>query len=73
MLDAVGMDEINKIFAVIDEMGIHREQVVIPLGTGKGRVRKLLNGKFEIVVDAEIPIDEWLRDLPALIRAAADK
>ena len=73
MLDAVGMEEINKIFAVIDEMGIHREQVVIPLGTGKGRVRKLLNGKFEIVVDAEIPIDEWLRDLPALIRAAADK
>jgi hypothetical protein len=73
VLDAVGMEEINKIFAVIDEMGIHREQVVIPLGTGKGRVRKLLNGKFEIVVDAEIPIDEWLRDLPALIRAAADK
>jgi hypothetical protein len=73
VLDAVGMNEINKIFAVIDEMGIHREKVVIPLGTGKGRVRKLLNGKFEIVVDAEIPIDEWLRDLPALIRAAAEK
>ena len=36
MIDGVGMNEINKIFAVIDAMGVHREQVVIPLGTGKG-------------------------------------
>jgi hypothetical protein len=70
MLDAVGMDEINKIFAVTDALGIHRESVVIPLGTGKGRVRKLLNGKLEIIVDAETPIDQWLESLPALIRAA---
>ena len=73
MLDAVGMEEINKIFAVTDEMGIHRESLVIPLGTGKGRVRKLLNGKLEIVVDAEVPIDEWLVGLPELIRAASAK
>ena len=70
MLDAVGMNEINKIFTVIDALGIHRESVVIPLGTGKGRVRKLINGKLEIIVDAETPIDEWLRGLPDLIRAA---
>jgi hypothetical protein len=70
MLEAVGMNEINKIFAVIDAMGIHREAVVIPLGTGKGRVRRLPSGKFEIVVDAETPIDDWLKGLPALIEAA---
>jgi len=70
MLEAVGMNEINKIFAVTDAMGIHRVAVVIPLGTGEGRVRKLLNGKLEIVVDAERPIDEWLTGLPDLIRAA---
>lgn len=70
MLDAVGMNEINKIFAVIDAMGVHREQVVIPLGTGTGRVRRLLNGKLEIVVDAETPIDQWLEGLPDMIRAA---
>ena len=70
MLDAVGMNEINKIFAVIDAMGVHRESVVIPLGTGKGRVRKLINGKIEITVDAETPIDEWLEGLPELIQAA---
>jgi hypothetical protein len=70
MLDAVGMNEINKIFAVIDAMGVHRESVVIPLGTGTGRVRKLINGKIEITVDAETPIDEWLEGLPELIQAA---
>ena len=70
MLDAVGMNEINKIFAVIDAMGVHREQVTIPLGAGKGRVRRMPNGKLEIIVDSEIPIDEWLRGLPDLIRAA---
>jgi hypothetical protein len=70
MLDAVGMAEINKIFAVTDALGIHREALVIPLGTGKGRVRKLPSGKFEIVVDAQTPIDEWLEGLPGLIEAA---
>ena len=69
MLDAVGMNEINKIFGVIDQMGIHREAVVIPLGTGKGRVRKLPSGKLEIVVDRETPFDDWLAGLPDLIKA----
>lgn len=70
MLEAVGMAEIAKIFAVTDALGIHRESLVIPLGTGTGRVRKLPSGKLEIVVDAQTPIDEWLQGLPALIRAA---
>ena len=70
MLDAVGMNEINKIFTVLDAMGIHREHVVIPLGTGQGRVRRLPGGKLEIIVDATTPIDEWLKSLPELIRAA---
>ena len=70
MLDAVGMAEITRIFEVTDAMGIHRESVIIPLGTGKGRVRKLINGKLEILVDAEIPLDEWLQGLPELIKTA---
>ncbi|HEY7254936.1 MAG TPA: hypothetical protein VIG37_30920 [Methylomirabilota bacterium] len=69
-LDAVGMAEIHKIFAVTDAMGVHRESLVIPLGPGQGRVRKLPSGKLEIIVDRETPIDEWLQGLPALIRAA---
>jgi hypothetical protein len=70
MLAAVGMAEIHKIFAVTDALGVHREALVIPLGTGTGRVRKLPSGKLEIIVDRDIPIDEWLEGLPALIQAA---
>jgi hypothetical protein len=70
MLEAVGMAEINKIFAVTDALGVHREALVIPLGTGTGRVHKLPSGKFEIIVDKNVPIDEWLEGLPALIQAA---
>jgi hypothetical protein len=69
-LGAVGMAEINRIFAVTDALGVHREALVIPLGTGKGRVRRLPNGKLEITVDAETPLEEWLEALPGLIRAA---
>ena len=70
MLEAVGITEINRIFEVTDALGIHREAVVIPLGTGTGRVRRLLNGKLEIVVDAQTPLDDWLKGLPELIKAA---
>ena len=71
MLESVTMNEIDKVFTVTDAMGIHREALVIPLGPGSpGRVRKLPNGKIEIIVDAQVPIDEWLKTLPDLIRAA---
>jgi len=52
MLEAVGMAEINKIFAVTDALGVHREALVIPR-TGKGRVPQAPERKFEITVDAE--------------------
>jgi hypothetical protein len=71
MLDVVTMQEIDAIFAVTDALGIHRERLVIPLGpAAPGRVRRLPSGKLEIVVDAERPITEWVKELPALIAAA---
>jgi hypothetical protein len=71
MLEVVTMKEIDAIFEVTDALGIHREMLVIPLGPGSpGRVRRLPSGKLEIVVDAERPIEEWVRQLPRLIAAA---
>ena len=71
MLEAVGMKEINAIFAVTDGLGIHREMLVIPLGPATpGRVRRLPGGKLEITVEASRPLEEWLQELPALIAAA---
>lgn len=70
-LEAVTLREIEAIFAVTDAMGISREALVIPLTPGRpGRVRRLPSGKLEIVVDADAPLAEWLRELPALIKAA---
>ena len=71
MLDVVTMKEIDAIFEVTDGLGIHREMLVIPLGPGSpGRVRRLPSGKLEIVVDAERPLEEWVKELPRLIAAA---
>ena len=71
LLEVVTMKEIDAIFAVTDGLGIHREQLVIPLGpAAPGRVRRLPNGKLEITVEAQRPMEDWLRELPALITAA---
>ncbi len=71
MLEVVSMREIDAIFAVTDALGIHREMLVIPLGpVSPGRVRRLPSGKLEIVVEANRPIEEWVKELPALIAAA---
>jgi hypothetical protein len=71
VLEVVTMKEIDAIFAVTDALGIHREALVIPLGPDTpGRVRKLPSGKLEIVVDAQTPIEVWVKELPRLIAAA---
>ena len=71
MLDVVTMKEIDAIFAVTDALGVHREMLVIPLGPASpGRVRRLPSGKLEIIVDADRPIEEWVKELPRLIGAA---
>jgi hypothetical protein len=71
MLSTVTLKEIEAIFAVTDALGLSREALVIPLAPGRpGRVRRLPSGKLEIVVDAEVPLAEWLKTLPERIQAA---
>lgn len=71
MLEVVTLKEIDAVFEVTDALGIHREQLVIPLGPATpGRVRRLPGGKLEITVEARRPLAEWLQELPALIAAA---
>ena len=71
MLEVVTMREIDAIFAVTDALGIHREALVIPLGpAAPGRVRRLASGKLEITVEAVRPLEQWLKELPSLIKAA---
>jgi hypothetical protein len=69
MLKAVTLKEIERIFAVIDPMGISREAVVIPLRTEHpGRVSILKDGKLEIVVEREGDFEDWISGLEAQIR-----
>jgi len=71
MLKVVTMKEIDAIFEVTDGLGVHREMLVIPLGpVSPGKVRRLPNGKLEITVDAQTPIEEWVKELPGLIAVA---
>ncbi len=70
MDDVVSFEQIRTILDVTDRIGVNREWVEIPLtATSPGAVRRLANGKLEIVVDAGVPFGEWLAGLPDRIHA----
>ena len=74
MLKAVTLKEIEKIFAIIEPMGISREAVVIPLRTETpGRVSIDQAGKLQIIVERDADFDEWVKGLEAKIRDVMDK
>jgi len=59
MLQAVSFQQISQILELTDGLGISREWVEISLGPeSPGKVRKLANGKLEIVVDAVVEMLE---------------
>ena len=71
MLQEVTLREIERIFAITDRMGIHRESLVIPLmPRHPGRVRRMPSGKLEIVVESEGDFEAWLAGLEAEIGRA---
>jgi hypothetical protein len=72
-MPAVTLRDIERIFEILDRLGISREAVVIPLKPAHpGGVRVLESGKnagkLEIVVESETPLDAWLPELEAMIR-----
>jgi hypothetical protein len=71
MPKAVTLAEIEKIFALLEPLGISREAVVIPLRPEHpGRIRRLPGGKFEIIVERDdAEFDAWLRNLAHQMRA----
>jgi hypothetical protein len=69
VLEAVTLREIQAIFEITDRLGIHREQLVIPLGPRHpGRVRRMPNGRLEIVVEKDGEFEQWLAGLESEIR-----
>lgn len=69
VLQAVTLKEIEQVFEVLERLDISREAIVIPLKpAAPGSVRRLANGKFEIVIDSQRPLAEWLVWLEAELR-----
>ena len=68
-LEVVSVNHINRILGVTDSLGLNREGVEIPLSPeSPGVVRRLTNGKLEIIVDADQPFEDWLKSLPKHIQ-----
>lgn len=71
MLNMVSFKQITQILELTDRLGLNREWVEIPLSSETpGVVRKLQNGKLEIIVDADQPFEEWLGSLEQRITVA---
>jgi len=68
----VTFDQINRILEVTDEFELDREWIELPLSAASpGKIHKLPNGKIEIVVDADLPFDDWLAAAREQLRQAA--
>ena len=66
MLKVVTMKEIERIFEILDRREISREAVVIPLRPASpGSIRKQSDVRFEILVERDRPLEEWLPELEA--------
>ena len=70
MLTVVTLREIERVFTVLEELGLSREAVVIPLKPQHpGRVTMRPDHRLEIVLDSELPLDDALPQLREEIQA----
>jgi len=68
-LEVVSFIHISWILGITDSLGLNREWIEIPLSPeSPGAVRRLTNGKLEIIVDADQPFEDWLESLPKRIQ-----
>jgi hypothetical protein len=69
MPQGVQLTQIEQIFAILDRLSISREAVVIPLRPqGAGSVKRLSNGKLEIIVPTDTPFEQWYASLEGTIK-----
>ena len=64
MLTKITLHEIERVFVILDELGLSREAVVIPLKPQHpGRVQLRPDHRLEIVLDSEVSLDDALPQL----------
>jgi MoaA/NifB/PqqE/SkfB family radical SAM enzyme len=70
MLTKITLREIERVFAILEELGLSREAVVIPLRPAHpGKVELRTDNRLEIVLDSDVPLDEWLGVVRERVRA----
>lgn len=70
MLTVVTLREIERVFGILEELGLSREAVVIPLKPQHpGRVAMRSDHRLEIVLDSEVALDDALPRLREEIAA----
>ena len=70
MKGMVTFPQIEQILEILDDHGLNRELIEIPLGTkDPGGITDLGKGKVRVVVPGSVPFDEWLPTLRAPLLA----
>lgn len=66
----LGPQEMRRILAVTDALGIHRESVSVPLERrGTGQLHITASSRLEIVAPADVDFDTWIAGLAARVQA----
>ena len=55
----VSQHDMDALFALTDELGIHRESITVPLGKRDPGGVKDLRGQLTITLPESTPADEW--------------
>ena len=69
--DVVTFAQIEQILMILDERGISREMIEIPLGTrDPGAIKTLPGGRIRVVVPSSGDFDEWVEtSAPGILSA----
>ena len=71
MREMVTFPQIEQILEILDDRGINRERIEIPLGAeDPGGVQTLKNGKVRVTVPANGDFDEWVEAVEGDVLAA---
>ena len=65
----IGMEQMNRIFDIVDDLEISRESIQVELlPAGEGTIEKLDSGKVRIVLPATTEVSRWLPTLADTLR-----
>jgi hypothetical protein len=65
MAGPISQADMEAIFSVTDTMGIHREEVVVPLGRKDPGAVRQLGQQVQITLPVSVPAADWTETLQA--------